>query len=117
MIFRRTLSIMTVAVGLGAGPGTWAVAQDTAVPKDDALDSLLEKLSEPSDRADKKLEKPAATKKEAQEAKNIGRSREGKAARRRDGQARRPARREDRREGCIEIRRLDVADGEGPGGR
>ncbi len=61
MIIRRVLATLAVAVGLGAGTGTVARAQEPAAPKDEALDSLLEKLSEPSDRPDEKSRKTAAS--------------------------------------------------------
>src|SRR6516225_2661802 len=67
---RSSLSILVLAVGLSAP----ASAQDTPAPKDDALDSLLEKLSEPSDRdrSEKKAEKPKPSKKDDQAAKKSG---------------------------------------------
>jgi hypothetical protein len=55
--------ITAVAVGLGAGLSTLDFAQETPRPKDDALDSLLEKLSDPSDGAHKKNDKPSPSKK------------------------------------------------------
>src|SRR6185312_10280403 len=68
---RSSLSILAVAVGLAIGLSAPAFAQDTPAPKDDALDSLLKKLSEPSDRdrSEKKVEKPKPSKKDDQAGK------------------------------------------------
>ena len=111
---------MAVAVGLGGRsrdvgdrPG------HRRQPKDDALDSLLEKLSDPSDRADRKADEARGGEEGSPGSEEIERAaaKAKPARRRRDGQARRPARREGRREGRAEIRRLDVADRQGPGAR
>ncbi|MHB1559710.1 MAG: hypothetical protein ACYC61_19860 [Isosphaeraceae bacterium] len=58
---RRVLLILSVAVGLGAATGGALSAQETPAPKDDGLESLLEKLSEPSDRPGSDSEKPSGT--------------------------------------------------------
>ena len=50
----RVLSGLVVAVVLAAAPSTTGFAQETPQPKDDSIDSLLEKLSDPSDNAGKK---------------------------------------------------------------
>src|SRR5947209_6616902 len=68
MNVRRALTMLVVAVGLGAGPSTMGLAQEAPRPKDDALDSLLEKLSDPSDGADKKDGPSPPAKKEGREA-------------------------------------------------
>jgi hypothetical protein len=69
MIIRRVLATLAVAAGIMAGTGSLARAQEPAVPKDEALDSLLEKLSEPSQRADQKSPKSAPAKKDDRSAK------------------------------------------------
>jgi hypothetical protein len=63
----RGFTILSVTLGLVLG--TSAFAQDKPAPKDDALDSLLEKLADPADRTDKPVEKPSATKKGEQDGK------------------------------------------------
>jgi len=81
----RVLSILAVAVGLSSS----APAQDTPVPKDDALDSLLEKVAEPSDRdrSDQKSEKPTSSKKDDQAAKKAGNDAKAKPAGAKDDKA------------------------------
>jgi hypothetical protein len=71
---RSSLSILAVAVGLALGLPASASAQEPAVPKDDALDSLLEKLADPSDRdhSDQKPQKPASSQKDDRAGKKAG---------------------------------------------
>jgi hypothetical protein len=78
MNVRRALSIVAVAVGLLAGKATIASAQDTPVPKDDALDSLLEKLSGSSDRGGKEAEKASGAKKDGPGGKKTDKAPEAK---------------------------------------
>lgn len=61
MILLRTCAALVVAVGLSAS----GFAQEIPRPKDDAIDSLLEKLSGPSDGAARKGDKPAGSEKAA----------------------------------------------------
>src|SRR5262245_17781471 len=65
-LLRLALWILAIAVGLSSS----APAQDTPAPKDDALDSLLEKLSDPSDRD--RTDKPAPSKKDDPAGKKAG---------------------------------------------
>lgn len=69
MTIRSRLSMWAVAVGLALGPATIGYAQDTPRPKDDALDSLLEKLSGPSEDSGKKDDKAASAKEKTPEKK------------------------------------------------
>jgi hypothetical protein len=64
---RRGVSMLVVAIGFGVGLSTIGLAQETAPKKDDGIDSLLEKLADPSNRTDKSDDK--ATKKEGQDGK------------------------------------------------
>lgn len=79
MTTRKALKMLAVAVGLAAGPAMLGFAQDTPRPKDDALDSLLEKLAGPSDEAVKKDEKSSTAKKnEADKRKSAEADKAGK---------------------------------------
>ncbi len=69
MIIRRVLATLAVAAGISAGTGPLARSQEPAVPKDEALDSLLEKLSEPSVKTDQKSPKSAPSRKDDPAAK------------------------------------------------
>ncbi len=60
---RRALSSIAFVLALAAGSATSVFAQDTPAPKDDALDSLLEKLSDSSDGSGKKAEKASDARK------------------------------------------------------
>jgi hypothetical protein len=75
---RRAASIAALAAGFLAGPATMARAQETHAPKDDALDSLLEKLSESPDRGGKKPDKSATAKKDAPDRQKSDRAAETK---------------------------------------
>lgn len=79
MTTRNTLSILTLAIGLAAGPAAAGRAQETTRPKDDALDSLLEKLTDPSNDSVKKDEKSPPSKKDAADKKKSDEA--GKTAR------------------------------------
>jgi hypothetical protein len=72
MNIRRAFSILAVAVGLVAVVSPSGSAQETPRPKDDALDSLLEKLSDPSDGPGKKDDRPTPSKKDADKPKDPG---------------------------------------------
>lgn len=56
--FQRVLLTLSIAAGLGVTGGVLR-AQEPPAPKDDGLESLLEKLSEPSDRPGSDSAKPA----------------------------------------------------------
>jgi hypothetical protein len=71
MTVRHTLSVVAIAVGLVAGPGMMVRAQDTPVPKDDAVESLLREISNPSDSAGKEPAK-STKKKDAPDQKKPG---------------------------------------------
>lgn len=78
MTIRRSLTILSLAVSLSVGAAAPTIGQETPRPKDDALDSLLEKLSEPSDRDAKPDAKDS--KKEPSDAKKAGDSGDRPAA-------------------------------------
>src|SRR5690242_14073593 len=61
---RRASSIMAVALALAAGSAMSARAQDQPAPKDDALDSLLEKVSGATPGGEKPADKSSARKEE-----------------------------------------------------
>ena len=65
----RALSGLVVAVVLAAAPSTTGFAQETPQPKDDSIDSLLEKLSDPSDSSGKTKDSTASSRKAAQDQK------------------------------------------------
>ncbi len=69
MIIRRVLATLAVAVGHHGRHGLLGAAQEPAAPKDEALDSLLEKLSEPSAKADQKSPKSTPSRKDEPAAK------------------------------------------------
>ena len=50
---RRVGRVLAVAIGLGVAASTAALAQDNPRPKDDGIDSLLEKLTDPAGKADR----------------------------------------------------------------
>ena len=56
---RYAIGLLSLAIGLMASAGPDARAQAPAQPKDEALDSLLQKLSKPSDGSGAKAEKSA----------------------------------------------------------
>lgn len=56
---RRVLMTLSIAAGLAAMTGGELRAQEPPAPRDDGLESLLEKLSEPSDRAGGDSARPA----------------------------------------------------------
>lgn len=64
MNVRRAFSMLVLAVGLAVT----GFAQETPRPRDDSIDSLLEKLSDPSDGAGKKDDKAASSKKGSRDA-------------------------------------------------
>jgi hypothetical protein len=65
---------MAFTAGLLGGAATVVRAQDTPAPKDDALDSLLEKLSESADRGGKQAEKASTAKKDGADQKKADES-------------------------------------------
>ncbi len=73
--FRHVLMTLSIAAGLGVTGGVLR-AQEPPAPRDDGLESLLEKLSEPSDRAGSNSAKPADTGK----AKDRANSKSGKSS-------------------------------------
>lgn len=91
--FRRVLMTLSIAVGLGAATGGALRAQVPPAPTDDGLESLLEKLSEPSERdsakssrADKAKGKDDRTSSKASASDRAGKS-EAKGQKSDDGQA------------------------------
>lgn len=73
--FRRVLVTLSIAAALGVSGGA-VRAQEPPAPRDDGLESLLEKLSEPSDRPESDSAKPADTGK----ARDRADSKSGKAS-------------------------------------
>ncbi len=67
--FRRTLMTLSIAAGLAAGSAGVLHAQEPPAPKDDGLDSLLEKVSAPSDPAAGESAKSTTGKKDGPAAK------------------------------------------------
>jgi hypothetical protein len=91
MISRRVLATLAVAIGFTAATGTLARAQEPSAPKDEALDSLLQKLSDPSDQAGKTSEKTSPPKKEGRDPKDSDAAAKAKEAGGGPGGSKRPA--------------------------